>query len=54
VPERQIAKPALPAGQAYAKDQGAADEDDDRLSTAIPMSEVSLSSVGRGDLNAEE
>jgi competence protein ComEC len=26
VPDRQIAKPALPSGQAYARDQGASDE----------------------------
>jgi competence protein ComEC len=29
VPERALAKPALPAGQAYAKEQGAADDDDE-------------------------
>jgi competence protein ComEC len=29
VPDRQIAKPALPSGQAYARDQGASDDDAD-------------------------
>jgi hypothetical protein len=29
VPDRQIAKPSVPSGQAYARDQGVADEDAD-------------------------
>ncbi|MGA7372462.1 MAG: hypothetical protein WBW37_07570 [Methyloceanibacter sp.] len=28
VPERQLTKPTLPPGQAYAKDQGSAEDDD--------------------------
>ena len=43
VPDRQIAKPVLPSGQAYARDQGASDEAPDPRLDGNPEERCSLS-----------